>query len=892
ELSAIDRIQNIYRAHGFRAASGEGGKPYGLERYTKAFHAAWRFQHRQALGESKTTLEGFAAREGLSARFVQHIWSVVHKPSPVYPISEVVALWQSLPVPAGPSRERTAAAARAKCDEIRKFLIDWPRWLFAAGAAAEGGQGDERALVLTDASVQAATSNRLRYFARIRGQKNAKLQINIESANPASSSNPLVLWSNATVRFRKADRSGGPPQPLLALLDRETVRKLAFGTHPGGVPIKPEDFVTTGVATIALEVALPDGAAGIDLQVQAAIDPAQAGDAVLRCTITGHGENSEGRPAWALLGNSSNPGYVRWKAGVLEYGQLLPQTSHGEPTPSDKDPIPPPYNNTYNQPERDSYHTQLKYYRTDDFLVEKMLDDATRVRLDGAWSDLLASFEFHDIYLRFVARKYQLDLKNKGIEDLDEADIQAIPAEPRAFVQALQKEYVSVRSAQLNAQPSHVEDCLQFAAKAWRRPLSDSEKDHLRSFYTNSREQAKLGHDKSIRLLLARILVAPAFLYRLERPEKAAAAQPLSGWELASRLSYFLWSSIPDEELRRAAAAGELNQTRQLQRQVNRMLADPKARRLSTEFFGQWLGFYRFDQYRGVDTARFPEFRDEIKTAMYDEAVSFFEHLIRKDRPVREILFADYTFLNQALARHYGVKKEIASVSQPELVEGAGTFQRGGLLRLGAVLTATSAPLRTSPVKRGDWVLRRLLGTPTPPPPADAGSLPADDKAFGGQSVRERLSSHQRNATCAACHSKIDPLGFPFERYDPIGRWREQYSDGKPIEDSGALAGHRQIQGVDGLLGYLKDQEPQVLRMLAQKMLGYSLGRTVLGSDQLLIDKMVRAGGEATFSQLVQEIVASRQFRYRREREDSLPVALTPSTSQAKEMAQHASQRH
>src|SRR6185436_532153 len=185
----------------------------------------------------------------------------------------------------------------------------------------------------------------------------------------------------------------------------------------------------------------------------------------------------------------------------------------------------------------------------------------------------------------------------------------------------------------------------------------------------------------------------------------------------------------------------------------------------------------------GVDTGRFPEFTDEVKGAMYDEAISFFEYVIRKDRPIREILFADYAFLNKALAKHYGVTREIKSADDVELVDNANGFRRGGLLRLGAVLTATSAPLRTSPVKRGDWVLRRVLGTAVPPPPADAGSIPADDKLFGGLSVRDRLEAHKRNATCNNCHSRIDPLGFPLERYDSIGRWREQYPDGKPIDD-------------------------------------------------------------------------------------------------------------
>jgi hypothetical protein len=272
-----------------------------------------------------------------------------------------------------------------------------------------------------------------------------------------------------------------------------------------------------------------------------------------------------------------------------------------------------------------------------------------------------------------------------------------------------------------------------------------------------------------------------------------------------------------------------------------------------------------------VDTGRFPEFSEQVKDAMYEEAVSFFEHIIRKDRPVREILFADYTFLNEPLAKHYGVTKEVKSKDKLELVEGANAFQRGGLLRLGAVLTTTSAPLRTSPVKRGDWVLRRVLGTPVPPPPADAGKLPADDKQFGNMSVREKLEAHKRNPTCANCHTRIDPLGFPLERYDSIGRWRDKYADGKPIDDAGILKDKTAIPGVEGLLRYLQAQEKQVVRTVSTKLVGYALGRTVQASDELLIERMAEGGGNSSFSQLVGEIVTSRQFRNRLGRDENAP---------------------
>jgi hypothetical protein len=461
-----------------------------------------------------------------------------------------------------------------------------------------------------------------------------------------------------------------------------------------------------------------------------------------------------------------------------------------------------------------------------------------------------------------LADHYGVKLKSRRIQDLNTVQIAAMPAGVRAYVKSLRTHYDEVTRAQALARPGHITDALAFASRAWRRPLTAIEKASLRAFYQKSRTVTHLDHDTAMRTLLARILVSPAFLYRVETLGRGGE-RPLNGWEMASRLSFFIWSSVPDQELRRAAAAGELNDPAKLSTQVARMTADPKARRLATEFFGQWLGFYHFDEYRGVDTARFPEFNDGVKSAMYDEAVSTFEYIVRHDRPVTEILYADYTFLNKPLAAFYGLDRQVKATDKMEKVEGASAFNRGGALRLGSVLTTTSAPLRTSPVKRGDWVLRRILGTPTPPPPADAGTIPADDKTFNGLTLRERLAQHKRNATCANCHLRIDPLGFPLEGFDAVGRTRTTYSDGKPVDVTGEFADKTTIVGPQGLLKYLQSQNKQVLTTLSKKMIGYALGRTVRGSDRSLIEAMAAAGSDASFSDLAAIIVTSRQFRNR-----------------------------
>ena len=498
-----------------------------------------------------------------------------------------------------------------------------------------------------------------------------------------------------------------------------------------------------------------------------------------------------------------------------------------------------------------------------------MIGDETRVQLDQAWFDLMDSFDYHDEFFVFTANKFGLPLE-KRLSELDASTIAALPDEPRGYAERLRMEYQEVQAVQLAAHPGHIEDALAFAERAWRRPLTRKETDGLRRLYNLAREQRSLDHRSAIRALLTQVLTAPEFLYRLERPDRERGPSQLSSWELASRLSYFLWASAPDVELRRAAASGALDDESEIAKQVRRMLADPKARRLATEFFGQWLGFYRFDQHKGVSAKRFPDFTEDVKSAMYDEAVSFFEHIIREKRPLREVFSADYAFLNEALAKHYGV--EVEAGREVRFVEGADAFRRGGLMRLGAVLTATSAPLRTSPVKRGDWILRQVLGTPTPPPPPDVGSLPGDEQSFGAMTVRDQLEAHRANTACASCHARIDPLGFSLEHYDAVGRWRETYDNGKPVNASSVLAGGTLITGVDSMLGYIASRERQVLQNLSEKLLGYALGRTIIASDQPLLDRMVADGFDATFEGLALEVATSRQFRYRRGLDDRTPV--------------------
>jgi hypothetical protein len=869
ELSAIARINGIYRRHGFRTAAGEGAEPFGLDLYPRSLHVAWQYKHRQMLGSENASIEQLAVREHLSPALCRHVWQVVSRPAVSFPLSAIVSPWQDLPPP---SKDDTRSAeARAQCNELGASLRQWQRVL-----AASAGD-EEEAAVLTEGTV------RLRSKHTIEADLNwpddataAEIEISVTSACQQGADGALTIWRQPRVRFVRADRRRGEIQPLVPLLSAKTVEQLQPGQHPQGAAIGKMDFIVPGGATVPVRIEVPAGSIAARLFVDVELDTLHGADRIVRCRISDgavSGETAaEVGDTSTLLGNPEGEIAADWHAGVAEFARLLPEVSHREPAPSDRDPIPGLFDNTYNMPERNHFHYAIKYHRDDRFLVEHILDDATRRSLDEAWTDLLMSFDYHHAWLQSLAKKYSVALPGGSLEDLSPELLEKFPAQARDALRRLRDERAAMEKSLRAAEPGHIDDALQFAQQAWRRPVENQERKQLRVFYAQLRGTG-LDHAAALRTLLVRVLVAPAFLYRAETLDVEADTStalakkshvPLSDYALASRLSYFLWSSPPDQELLQAAAAGKLQNPGELAGQARRMLVDPKARRLAEEFFGQWLGFYRFDDYRGIDGSRFPELTDSLKAAMHDEAVSFFEHIVREDRPPAEILFAEYTFLNAPLAEHYGLDATELPAAEHVRVESLARQHRGGLFGMAAVLATTSAPLRTSAVKRGDWVLRRLIGTPVPPPPADAGSIPAEDALADGLTVRQRLEAHRTDRSCVNCHARIDPLGFALEHYDPIGRWRESYRDGRPIDDSGKLADGTQIEGLDGLYDWLRREQPQFERNLCGKLLGFALGRAEMASDRPLIEEMQTAlKDNGRFSDLIVPIVTSQQFRHR-----------------------------
>jgi len=412
------------------------------------------------------------------------------------------------------------------------------------------------------------------------------------------------------------------------------------------------------------------------------------------------------------------------------------------------------------------------------------------------------------------------------------------------------------------------EDCARriiadFARRAFRRPVEDDELERLLRIFAQV-DEAGEPFERSIQVALTAVLVSPHFLFRVEaeRQDVDEPAYPISDFELATRLSYFLWSSMPDDELFALAERGKLGRPEVVEQQVRRMLDDPKSQALVENFAGQWLTLRTLDAAT-PDPELFPDFDEPLRDAMRRETELFFEAVLREDRSVLEFLDADYTFLNERLARHYGI--DGVAGEQFRKVQLPADRQRGGVLTQASILTLTSNPTRTSPVKRGKWIMEQILGTPPPPPPPNVPELEEDEAARLSGSLRERMEQHRANPVCASCHQRMDTLGFGFENFDAVGAWRDL--DGRfEIDPSGTLPDGSSFDNPPELKAILLEDRESFARSLTEKMLTYALGRGLEFYDDCTVADIAKAlaADDYRFSRLVVEIALSPPFRMRR----------------------------
>lgn len=491
----------------------------------------------------------------------------------------------------------------------------------------------------------------------------------------------------------------------------------------------------------------------------------------------------------------------------------------------------------------DEVVTLTLFHREDDHLRRLMLDDQQAANLDRLWE------EFY-----FVSEEpLKLVVAHEQLVEFATQDRPDLVTEFSPLKEPIRQRADAFRAQQQAAEPAHVAGVIQLAKRAWRRPLTKSEKQSLHEFYARLRAE-EISHAEAIRLLFARVLTSPAFLFKLEEPSSGTQPGPVNDQELASRLSFFLWSSGPDEELLEAANAGQLYQNEILLKQTRRMLNDRRIRRLAVQFACQWLHVRDFDRNDDKNEALYPEFA-ELRDDMYEETVRFFEDMFRNNGSILDMIHADHTFVNNVLARHYGMPE--TSEAGWKRIDNVQQYGRGGILGMSTMLATQSGASRTSPILRGNWVYETLLGERLPRPPANVPQLP--ETLPTGLTARQLIEQHSSVAACAKCHAKIDPFGFALEQYDAIGRLRSFPADTKTTLPDGQV-----LEGIEGLRNYLQnDRRNDVIRQFCRKLLGYSLGREVQLSDELLLDKMQQelAAGEYRIQVAIEQIVNSPQFR-------------------------------
>ena len=489
----------------------------------------------------------------------------------------------------------------------------------------------------------------------------------------------------------------------------------------------------------------------------------------------------------------------------------------------------------------DEVVTLTLFHREDEHLRRLMLGRDEAAELDRLWEELAFVSREPLKLVDAFDQLYQF-----ATQDADPSVFEPLRGPIRQRAEQFQNQLVA-------AEPNHIDSVMKFATDAWRRPLAASEQQSLRHLYEQLRH-SEISHEDAIRLTLARVLTSPAFLYRREVQPDSSQPQPVADLELASRLSYFLWSSVPDSQLRHVAESGNLSNTSKLVKQTRRMLKDHRTRRLAIQFACQWLHLRNFDQNDNKNEKLYPEFA-VLRVDMYEETIRFFEDMFRNNGSILDMLGANHTFLNETLAKHYGID----GVDGPHWrrIDSIRSHARGGVLGMASLLASQSGASRTSPILRGNWVYETLLGERLPRPPANVPQLP--ENIPEGLTARQLIEQHSAAPGCAKCHVKIDPFGFALEQYDAIGRLRPASVDRKA-----KLADGTEIEGIEGLRDYLLNKRRNdVVRQFCRKLLGFALGREVQLSDEPFLDNMVKrlSENEYRFHVAVEEIVLSDQFR-------------------------------
>lgn len=707
-------------------------------------------------------------------------------------------------------------------------------WSFARGEARKGGAEKQQPIVATNSilgrwCIAAANPSR-RAEAEQLGKEVEKI---LTGPRP----------DEKDVERGTYDKLIALDSPLLTGID---LTKFANRKLKGSFGLPKDRFSNPDGDSIAeltdkvVEIKLPASLfVGREFVVDAKIDNPQ-GDRFMRIRTAATPPDASALWNGPLLASANGAAYKQVLAGNTEFRRVFPLfTCFPGVVPTDE-------------------VVSLKmYHREDEPLLRLFATEEQARELDRLWAELrlisrqpVAEFDYLPQLMGFTTQdtskafqQFFIDRKPKFKQDMDD------------FLK-WEESIIAIQEGAL----------LKFTEQAFRRPLQNKEKDDLHTLYQTIRKKGA-DHNEAFRGVLARVLASPSFLFRTEEPHAGKQPVPVSDWELATRLSYFLWSSMPDQELRQAAIADRLHDAGVLAQQTQRMLKDPRTRSLAVEFGTQWIHVRGFDELKEKNEKLFPTFDARLRAAIYEESILFFQDLFQNDRPIQNVLDGDYTFLNETLAKHYGIPN--VHGFNWRRVEGVKKYGRGGILGFASVHSKQSGASRTSPVLRGNWVVETLLGEKLPRPPANVPILP-DQEGTDKLTTRQMVEKHVSNDSCASCHVRIDPFGFAFEKFDPIGRLREKESGGQPVDTKAKLKDGTEFDGIEGLRSYLLSKKKDViLHQFCQKLLGYSLGRATTLSDTVLMDEMVQElkKNEGRASSAIMMIIRSPQFRMVRGRD-------------------------
>ncbi len=828
-LASVDRVlSNVHDDHIRWLRKSNWYAPY--------LEALWRYRYREELGLGDITLEEIARtgfEKPLLLSTLERLWEVFHWEKSSDPlVKDVIGeshleqlfarRWHEL----GPPQDGDLEKRPQRIDALSNYIMRVRR---------HGGRSSIKSRKRVSRAIQerdyAGGFEGTEYYridlSRAKGSHVFLMVSDCADGNE----DDFVIWQDGVVIFPDGKR-----QPWHKIFDPPSDMQgnaVPWGSHPKGDELPPSQI---GVhAPKFLRLTVPESARKAELHCSVTLDPNWGMNSSTQNLIDDEPYHDQHWIGRRTLGRDVSP-----RAKKVDASQVRV---------------------------RDSLDFE---YRPLSFLTDEEEDWLTDVRKDRAAFSWLTQEQAealnlewplplnHDFYPNWP---FQFNFAEDYVPLMDEEQLAAYEQTKRLFLDLANEPSLIERIGRADRVAAR-EQLTAFLEKAWRGQAEERDVERLLKFYDRSRRDGG-SFFTGVRAALVPALLHPKFLFRFG-PSGDGEIEPLSSVELASRLSFTFWGTIPDEELLEVARSGGLLDPEVRNAQLERLLADPRSRTLATDFAGIWLQFADFRESVSPDPTRFRRFTESLKESMYEESVMFFHDLFQRDRPITDALFANHTFLNDELARHYGIRSVRGRHMRMVKLDDD---LRGGLLGMGSVLTKYSTSLRTSPVQRGAWLTEHVLGVHLPPPPQDVPNISDDERNEAGQSTRKQLEEHRDNPACFKCHDKIDPLGIAMENFDAVGAWRNRDLAGERIDSNGVFVSSGEtIKGVAGLKAYLEENQDQFVQNFCRKLVGYALGRPVSVTDQPLIEDMVEAmaANENRPSAAFRAVVNSPQFLNRR----------------------------